>query len=312
MPIVLITGGSGLVGTNLTRHLLEKGYQVIILSRTKKSSKDPNVSYSIWDVEKNIIDADVIKKADHIIHLAGAGIMDKKWTSEYKKVIVESRTKSAQLLIKAIKENENHIRTFVSASAIGWYGEDAKPLIKKEGFVETDLAAKDFIGETCLLWEASTEGVTELGIRLVKLRTGIVLSTRGGEFKEFLTPLRFGLAPILGNGKQIVSWIHIDDLSRMYIEAIENNFLNGSYNALAPMPLPQKDFILTLANKLKNKFFTPVYVPAFFLKILYGKRSIEILKSATVNNKKIKSAGFTFLYPTIEAAIDELIKKKEV
>ncbi len=312
MPIVLITGGTGLVGTNLTRHLTEKGYQVIILSRTKRISKNPNISYSTWDVEKKIIDGEVIKKADHIIHLAGAGIMDKKWTNEYKKIIVESRTKSAQLLINAIKENENHIKTFVSASAIGWYGEDAKPLIKKEGFVEADLAAKDFVGETCLLWEASTEASTDLGIRLVKLRTGIVLSNNGGEFKEFITPLKFGLAPILGNGKQIISWIHIDDLSRIYIEAIENNFLNGSYNSVAPLPLAQKDFILTLANQLKNKFFTPIYVPAFFLKFLYGKRSSEILKSTTVSNKKIRSAGLTFLYPTIEAAINDLIKRKEI
>ena len=311
MPVVLISGGSGLVGTNLTRHLTDKGYDIIILSRERnKASENDQITYSYWDIAKEIIDAEAIKKADHIIHLAGAGVMDKKWTDDYKKTIVESRTKSAALIIKALKENEHHVKTFISASAIGWYGEDPKPLIRKEGFVETDLAARDFLGETCLLWEASTEPVTALGIRLVKLRTGIVLSEEGGAFKEFKMPLRFGVASILGNGKQIISWIHIDDLSRMYCECIENEYLNGSYNAVAPAPVSQKKLTLALADKLRNKFYTPFNVPVFLVKLRFGKRSIEILKSATVSDKKIKSAGFTFLYPTVEAAIDELINKK--
>jgi uncharacterized protein len=310
MPVVLISGGTGLIGKNLTRHLIAKGFDIIILSRAKnKTTANTRISYSFWNVEKNIIDAEVVKKADHIIHLAGAGVMDKKWTSDYKKIILESRTKSAGLLIKTLRENEHQVKSFVSASAVGWYGEDTKPLIRKEGFIETDLAAKDFLGETCLLWEASTEPVTEIGIRLVKLRTGIVLSKDGGAFKEFINPLHFGVASILGNGKQIISWIHIDDLCRMYCEAIENNYLHGSYNAVAPAPVSQKELILILANKLRNKFYTSIHVPIFLLKLIFGKRSIEILKSTTVNDKKIKSEGFTFLYPTIEAAVDELIGK---
>lgn len=308
MSVVLISGGTGLVGSNLTHHLIERGYEVIILSRKKNStSSDPKIKYSYWNVEEKIIDVDAVLKADHIIHLAGAGVMDKKWTVEYKKKILESRTKSAELIIKCLEENANHVKTFVSASAIGWYGEDVNSFDSREGFTETDLAAKGFLGETCLLWEASVEPVTALGIRLIKLRTGIVLSKDGGAFKEFKTPLRFGIAPLLGNGKQIISWIHTDDLCRMYCEAIENNYLNGSYNAVAPEPVSQKNLILTLAERLRNKFFTPIYVPIFLLKFIFGKRSMEILKSATVSDKKIKATGFTFLYPTIEAAIDNLI-----
>ena len=308
MSVVLISGGTGLIGTSLTRHLIERGYDIIILSRKKKdTSSNPKIKYSYWNVEEKIIDAEVVKKADHIIHLAGAGVMDKKWTVEYKKKILESRIKSAELIIKCLEENAHHVKTFVSASAIGWYGEDVNSFDRREGFTETDLATKGFLGETCLLWEASVEPVTALGIRLIKLRTGIVLSKDGGAFKEFKTPLRFGIAALLGNGKQIISWIHIDDLCRMYCEAIENNYLNGSYNAVAPEPVSQKNLILTLAQKLRNKFFTPIYVPVFLLKFIFGKRSIEILKSATVSDKKIKATGFTFLYPTIEAAIDELI-----
>lgn len=310
MPVVLISGGTGLVGTNLTRHLTRRGYQVIILSRTKRVSKNPLVSFSVWNWQKHQMDVETIKNCDHIIHLAGAGVLDKKWTNDYKKIIIESRTKSAELIVKKLMENEHHVKTFITASAIGWYGADPNPLIRKEGFIESDVVDKSFLGETCLLWEAASEKVTTMGIRYVKLRTGIVLSTEGGALKEYLTPLRFGVAPILGNGKQVISWIHIDDLSRMYITAIEDHFLNDSYNATAPKPVSQKELVIRLAEKIRHKFYTPVYVPSFLLKFYFGKRSIELLKSATVSDKKIKAAGFTFLYPTIESAIDELSQKK--
>jgi uncharacterized protein (TIGR01777 family) len=307
MPVVLISGGTGLVGANLTRHLLERNYEVIILTRDKnRTSKNPKISYSYWNIKGQIIDVEAIKKADHIIHLSGAGVMDKKWTADYKKIILESRTKSAELIIKSLEENEHHVKTFVSASAIGWYGEDANPLIRREGFIETDLPAKGFLGETCLLWEAASDPVKSMGIRLVTLRCGIVLSNEGGAFKEFKTPLRFGVAAIFGNGKQIISWIHIDDLCRMYCDAIENNYLHGSYNAVAPEPVSQKKFMITLGEKMRNRFFTPIHIPVFILKLFLGKRSMEILKSATVSNKKMKAAAFTFLYPTLQAALDEL------
>ncbi|MGN6194756.1 MAG: TIGR01777 family oxidoreductase [Ginsengibacter sp.] len=315
MPVVLISGGTGLIGTALTRHLIERDYDIVILSRKKNlSSVNPKITYSYWNVTEKIIDAEVVKNADHIVHLAGAGVMDKKWTDDYKKKILESRTKSAELILSCLKKNDHHVKTFVSASAIGWYGEDAKPLERKEGFIESDLPANDFLGETCLQWESVTEPVLADGIRLVKLRTGIALSNSGGAFKEYKTPLNFGLAAILGNGKQMVSWIHIDDLCRMYCSAIEDIYLRGSYNAVAPEPVSQKKLILTLGQRMRNKFFIPVYVPSFILKLIFGKRSIELLKSATVSNKKIKATGFTFLFPSIESAVDDLItnsRKKE-
>jgi uncharacterized protein len=315
MAVVLIFGGTGLIGTALTHYLIERDYDIIILSGKKNlSSVNPNLSYSYWNVTEKIIDAEVVKKADHIIHLAGAGVMNKKWTDDYKKKILESRTKSAELIISYLKENDHHVKTFVSASAIGWYGEDAKPLERKEGFIESDLPSGNFLGETCLLWESSTEPVVGLGIRLVKLRTGIALSNNGGAFKEYKTPLNFGLATILGNGKQVVSWIHIEDLCRMYCTAIEDIYLRGSYNAVAPEPVSQKKLILTLGQRMRNRFFIPVYVPSFILKLIFGKRSMELLKSTTVSNKKRKATGFTFLFPSIESAVDDLItnsRKKE-
>ena len=310
MAIVLISGGTGLIGKKLTSYLIDRNYEVIILTRHKnESSANPKISYSFWDIKNEIIDAGVIRNADHIIHLAGAGVMDKKWTKEYKKIIVDSRVKSAGLLIKALKENPNQVKSFVSASAIGWYGADGDPLVRKEGFIETDLADKSFLGETCLLWECGVEPILEMNIRLVKLRTGIVLSNEGGAYKEFKTPVKFGFATILGHGSQIISWIHIDDVCRMYIDAMENRELNGVYNAVAPLPVSNKKLVLLIAEKLKNKFFIPVHVPIFLLKLVMGKRSVEILKSATVSDKKIKSTGFTLLYPTVESAIEELSNK---
>ncbi|MGN6540616.1 MAG: TIGR01777 family oxidoreductase [Ginsengibacter sp.] len=308
MPVVLISGGTGLIGSRLTHHLIERGYDIIILTQQKnRLAENSKITYSYWNVEKEIIDKKAVLSADHIVHLAGAGVMDHKWTTDYKKKILESRTKSAELIVNCLKEHEHHVKTFVSASAIGYYGADEKILERKDGFIESDLPSQDFLGETCLLWEASVEPVTALGTRLVKLRTGIVLSKKGGALKEFKKPLRFGIATVFGNGKQIVSWVHIDDLCRMYSEAMENKYLHGSYNAVAPEPVSQKQLILLLANKMRNKFFTAVHIPVFILKLFLGKRSIEILKSATVSDRKIKATGFTFLYPSIESALNEVV-----
>src|SRR5258706_3796567 len=284
MPTVLITGGIGLIGKNLTSHLINKGYDVIILSRKPISdTSKKQITYAIWYINKQEIDSNALSKADYIIHLAGAGVMDKRWTSKYKKEIVESRTKSSQLIIKSLQQNENKVKSVISASAIGWYGKDPSTGMQHwDGFRETDKPDTGFLGETCKLWEDSIEPVTALGIRLVKLRQGIVLSNDGGAFIEFKKPLRFGIAGILGNGKQVISWIHIDDVCRMYVNAIENENLSGSYNAVAPSPVSNKQFIIKTADLLRKSFYIPLHVPEFFLKLILGEKSIEILRSATV------------------------------
>ena len=311
MPTVLITGGTGLIGKTLTRHLTARGYKVIIVSRkARQKSDDPMITFASWNIEEQKIDTDAISKADYIINLAGAGVMEKKWTKKYKKEIVESRTKSSELLIRALQENNNIVKAVISASAVGWYGNDlTKGDDTKYLFAESDFADKNFLGETCRLWEESIEPVTQMNIRLVKLRTGIVLSNGGGALAEFKKPLRFGIAGILGSGKQVISWIHIDDLCRMYIYAIENEKLSGSYNAVAPLPVNNKTLILKLSKMIRGEFYIPVYVPKFLLKIFLGERSIEILKSTTVSSEKIKNAGFIFLYPTIDSALKELTTK---
>ncbi len=312
MQTVLITGGTGLVGKTLSRHLAAKGFSVIILGRTPPAVKktDIQISYAQWNVKEKTIDVQAIQKADYIIHLAGAGVVEKRWTETYKKEIQDSRTQSSTLLVDTLKQHTNKVKAVVSASAIGWYGADEADQHKPGGFVETDKAAPGFLGDTCKLWEESIEPVEQLGKRLVKLRTGIVLSNDGGALAEFKKPLRLGIAAILGNGKQIVSWIHIDDLCRMFIEAIQNEQWSGTFNAVAPVPVSNKILTLTLARQLKGSFFIPIYVPAFALNMILGESSIEVLKSCYVSCKKIKEAGFTFLYPSIMVALEELCKKK--
>ena len=235
-------------------------------------------------------------------------LCNKRWTLKRKKQIVESRIKSSTLLVKALQENVNKVRVVVSASGVGWYGSPSITLpggkgTEKNPFEENDPAAEDFLGTTCKEWETSIDPVSSLGKRLVKFRTGIVLSKEGGAIKEFKKPLRFGIATILGNGKQIMSWIHIDDLVRLYIFAIGNERLDGVYNAVSPHPVTNKKLIIQLAKIMRGKFYIPIFVPSFILKIVVGELSIEVLKSATVSCKKIKKEGYTFLYPSLTAAL---------
>jgi uncharacterized protein (TIGR01777 family) len=307
MATVLITGGSGLVGTALSKLLMQKGYTVIIIGRKlpKEKSTSQNISYAIWDIENQTINTDVIKQADYIVHLAGAGVADKRWSEKRKKEIVESRTKSSALIVKALKEIPNKIKAVISASAIGWYGPDLL-IPNPKPFAETDNADDSFLGETCHLWEESIEPLTVMGKRLLILRTGIVLSKNGGALTEFKKPVKLGVAAILGNGKQVLSWIHIDDLCRMYAEAIDNENMQGVYNAVAPNPVDNKTLTLELAKKMKGKFFVSIHVPTFVLKIMLGELSIEVLKSATVSATKIRNTGFQFLFPTIKSALKDL------
>ncbi len=287
--------------------LNEKGYKVIILTRSLSGKQNSEqVSYALWDVKKQTIDINAVQSADFIIHLAGAGVVEKRWTDVYKKEILESRTQSSKLIVDSLSQHSNQVKAIVSASAIGWYGADQQA---GKYFVETDKPADDFLGQTCVLWEQSIAIAAALNIRVCLLRTGIVLSNEGGAMAEFKKPIRFGIAAILGSGKQMISWIHIDDLCRMYIHTIEKNTMKGSYNAVANLPISNKELTLKLAENTKGKFFIPMHVPSFFLKIILGGSSIEVLKSTSVSNAKIKDTGFTLLYPSIEAALAELSGK---
>lgn len=311
MPSVLITGGTGTIGKRLSALLIEKGYQVTILTRDAAKAARPGapLSYALWDIDKSEIDVSAVIKADCIIHLAGAGVAEKRWTKKRKQKIIDSRTKSSGLLVKTLRENKTGVKVVISSSATGWYGEDTTASMQN-GFREDAPPAGDFLGDTCRVWEESIEPVKDLGIRLVKLRTGIVLSNDGGAYVEFKKPLKAGVAAILGSGKQVVSWVHVEDICRLYLYALENDSLQGAFNAVAPNPVNNKTLIRQIARQLRPRFYLPVYVPAFALKIALGEMSIEVLKSATVSSAKISAAGFGFLYPTIDKAVEALVNEK--
>lgn len=298
-----------MVGKRLTELLITGGYDVIILSRNSSASRQkmPGVAYADWDIMAQTIDEWAISKATHIIHLAGAGVADKRWSDKRKQEIVSSRTQSSSLIVKALQEIPNNIESVISASAIGWYGADTAAS-RKNGFTEDAPPDPAFLGETCRLWEESIHPVEKLGKRLVKLRTGIVLSAHGGALQEFKKPLKAGIAGILGNGQQVVSWIEIDDLCRMYIHALENARVHGVYNAVAPGPVTNKQLTLALAQQMHGRFYIPIHVPSIILKMVLGEMSIEVLKSSTVSCDKIKKTGFTFLYTTVEMALAQIVK----
>ncbi|MEY3435993.1 MAG: TIGR01777 family oxidoreductase [Sphingobacteriales bacterium] len=315
MATVMITGGTGLIGSALSKLLINNGYDVIILSRNPlKTAKENDyegrigafksagqVYYSRWDIDKQYIDPAALAKTDHIIHLAGAGVADKRWSASRKKEILDSRTKSSALLVKALRELPHKVKDIVSASAIGWYGPD-----RGRPFIETDPSYPGFLGDTCKQWEESISPVEELGIRLVKLRMGIVLSDKGGALKEFRKPMHFGVAAIMGSGDQVISWIHIEDLCRLFLYSMEESSMKGVYNAVAPNPVTNRDLTKLLSDHVTDGRAISLHIPSFILKIMLGEMSIEVLKSATVSSEKVQQVGFEFLYPTLSRAIIDL------
>ena len=291
-----------MIGTQLCRELVQQGFDIIVLTRKARPSAN-GIRYKEWDPQKGSIDETAIAEADHIIHLAGANVGEKRWTKKRKQEIVDSRIKSGELLVKAIQSIPNKIKTIVSASAIGWYGPDAAA--DHKAFVETDPADNSFLGATCQKWENAIRPVESLGKRLVIFRTGIVLSNQGGAYPELKKSFRFRVAAIVGSGRQVISWIHIDDLVQLYIRAIKMETIAGIYNAVSPGPVTNSAFMQTI-GAVKEKKYICIHIPSFALKIALGEMSIEVLKSATVSADKILATGYHFLYPAIEEAIAQL------
>jgi hypothetical protein len=307
METVLITGGTGLIGQALSQLLTDHGYKVIILSRqphADTTSENSQVTYASWDVSRQTMDTTALQEADYIVHLAGANVAAQRWTTAYKKEILDSRTHSSQLLFNALQQHPNKVKKFISASATGYYGEN-----HNGPFIESDPPATDFLGTTCRAWEDGALQMERLDKKVVIFRTGIVLNRKGGALKEFYKPLQFGFATILGNGEQWVSWIHLQDIVRLYFNAIVNPQLAGIFNAVAPQPVHHKELVLTMARAAKGKSFITAYVPAFALKLALGEMSTEVLKSCQVSSQRIQDTGFLFSYPDINAAMEQLFPK---
>ncbi len=300
--IVLVTGGTGLVGTRLTSLLIEKGYQVRYLSRNP--GKVSEVESFSWDIDRQTIDEKALDGVDYIIHLAGAGVADKKWTIQRKKEILQSRTKSTEVLRSALANKDHQVKAFISASAVGYYGWDTGGVWKKEDSRFGD----DFLATVTKSWEAEVDQVEKLGIRVAMLRIGIVLSDKGGALKELTKPIKWGAGAALGKGDQYMSWIHLDDLCKMFIHALENDTIQGIYNAVAPNPVTNKELSKLSAKVLGKPFFLP-NVPGFVLKLALGEMASMVLGGNRVSSEKIQNDGFTFTYPEVEPALNDLLTK---
>lgn len=302
--MILIAGGSGVIGRSLSKKLQEKGYEVGILSR----GNNPAGSASVykWDIENNEIENEALLNADYIIQLSGANIAEKRWTRKRRAEILSSRVHSTRLLVDRIRENNHSVKAFISSSAIGYYGS----VSSEKTFTETDPPADDFLGDICRDWEAEAEKSDVFGIRTVLIRTGVVLSKKGGALSKMALPVRLGIGASLGDGKQYVPWIHIDDLCDIYVKAIEDVKMTGPYNAVSPAHINYKTFNKALAKVLKKPLFLP-NIPSVLLKIVLGKRSELLLKGSKVSSDKISAAGFEFQFPDINSALSDLLKKKK-
>ena len=297
MTSILITGGTGLIGKHLCNVLRSKGYKILILSRNK--TNNPNTYY--WNISENYIDPKAIQKADYVIHLAGAGIADKRWTKKIKKELIDSRVKSANLLFSKIKTLNPNLKAFISASGIGYYG----TITSEKIFKETDASGNDFLATVCKVWEEASKQFNSLNIRTVILRTGVVFSKKGGAFEKMSQPIKLGFGSPIGTGNQYIPWIHIDDLCNMYVEAIENNELNGIYNAVASDYVTNEFLTKSIATILDKKAWLP-NVPSFMLKLIFGEMAVILLEGSRVSAEKIKSTGFKFKYPFLLEALKDL------
>lgn len=297
---VLISGGSGLIGSELVKILRNKNYNIALLSR-KISTSD--IKTFLWDYERSFIDEKSIEFADAIIHLAGENISNKRWSEKQKKKIIESRVNTTNLLFDKIKNSSKKPEVIISASAIGFYGTFNSEKI----FNEDDNAGNDFLAQTVKEWEQAVMQFNEIGIRTVILRTGVVISKDGGALPKMIAPVKYGLGAALGNGKQYVPWIEISDLANLYLFTLENSNTHSIYNAVSPDYINNIELMKTIARSLNKPFFFP-NLPSFVMKLIYGEMSDILLKGSRVSSKKIEEAGFEFNYTDINSIMDSYFR----
>ncbi len=296
---VLITGGTGLIGKSLTEALLAKGYQVSHLSR--KPGKNPKVKTFLWDVPNQQIDTASINGVDTIVHLAGAGIADKRWTAKRKKVLIESRTESIKLIYSLLHKHPDHqVKQIISASATGYYSNRGNELLTEES-----VPLHDFLATCCIEWEKAVDEGKQFGLPITKFRTGVVLTTKGGALPPIALPVKFGLGTVLGNGQQYSPWIHLQDAVDMYLQAIEEQLPPDIYNMVAPNPVTNQQLTKAVAKQLRRPLWLPK-VPAVMLKLIFGEMSLVVLGSTRVSAQKIQDRGFKFRYPVIEDALSNI------
>ena len=285
---ILLTGGTGIIGNALTRHLIDKGYKVRILTR----EVDVEPPFYTWNSSQ--VDESVFDDLDGIIHLAGAPLMN-KWTDKYKQQIISSRVNTANLLFKYIKEKNLKLKFFISASGSSFYGQKTSGLI----FKEEDKVGTDFLADVCEKWEAAANQFKNLNAKVVCIRTPLVLAKEADSFKLMKFPTALGLGACLGTGKQWTTWIHINDLCRVYTAAIEDDELNGPINAVATEQITHHTFMHSLAKALNKPLFLP-NIPSFLVRIGMGEKADLILEGSRLSNQKIVNTGFKFQFDSLD------------
>jgi uncharacterized protein (TIGR01777 family) len=300
MSTVLITGGSGLIGTALTKELLAADIQVRHLSRTAGESN--GVRAFRWNIARREVDPAALQGVDHIIHLAGAGIADKRWTTARVQELIDSRSQSALVLLRAVKDAKRELRSFISAAGINYYG----AVTSEHRYIETDRAGVDTVGSISMEWEAAVEQWSQV-CRVVRLRTPVVLARSGGALAKLAAPVRLGLGAPLGSGKQWMPWVHLDDLVALYMKALEDEAMSGAYNACAPEDVTNADMMRTVAKVLGRPFFLPP-VPGFVLKLALGDLSSILMEGSRASNAKLLATGFQFKHPKLREALEDLLR----
>lgn len=290
--VVLITGGSGMYAQALAEALTPT-YQVRFLSR--KADK-PN--HFLWDIDKGYIANNALIGVQHIVHLVGASIGEKRWTKSRKQEILDSRITSAKLLFQSVKQHNIKLKTFVSASAVGYYGSVTSQNI----YTENSTLGNDFLSDVCQQWEQAADAFTEVSDRVLKLRLGVILSNRGGILATLLPIFNKGLAQVIGNGKQWIPWIDLDDLVRVTLFLMHHNLTSGIYNVVAPEHITNKKFTHTLAKIVGKRVVLPA-LPAIILKIILGEASVLMLEGSRVEAQRLEELGFEFQCKTLEQSL---------
>lgn len=298
---LLITGATGFIGTALVKKLNQKGHIIHYLTTSKdKLENSENYKGFYWNPDTKEIDVSCFDGVEAIIHLAGANIA-KRWTRNYRKEIISSRTETSSLLLTSLKEINHQIKHIISASGTAIYPE-SYDRVYDENDSET---ADDFLAKVVKVWENGISNFEYLGLKVAKIRTGVVYGKNGGAFQEIVKPIKFGLGAVMGNGKQVQSWIHLDDLVNLYCFVLENN-LEGIYNAVAPETISNKDQTKAIAKKLHKPLFLP-NIPRFMMKFILGEMSLLLFTSKKLSSKKIQEKGFQFKYPNFDSALNELL-----
>jgi len=299
MANILITGGSGLIGNHLSKLLVSEGFEVAHLTRSI-SAKPSTYKQFKWDPEQGIIDQEAIPWAHHIVHLAGETV-GQRWTVKIKHKILYSRVSSTNLLIEELKRGNNQLESFISASAIGYYGDDTGDELQ----IEANQKGEGFLSDVVAEWESAVDQAANYSDRIVKIRIGIVLAKEGGALEKMATPVRFGLAAALGTGKQWMSWIHVDDLCKMFLKSIQQPVL-GIFNGVGPNPVTNITFTKALAKTLNRPLILPK-VPTFALKLLLGEMSVLVLGSIKAVPDAFVKEGFNFEFETLQKALKDLV-----